>query len=968
LVDGEAVADSGSAPASMLSLCLCALFAPSLSSLPMSTIFTKVWDAVSDPPLPMLSFASQESPSCCGTSMLSGVNVSTVVEPGNRSNINTVGICGIMDSWFNFSNRLSAPRTSVPVGGILRSLRHFQDGLDYASDQPDQSRAVYQSRTSPPPLGATPADLTVRDSDHTIGFAISKVPVVSLVTAPTWFGNLTSNEAVDLHPSPSRSSGASGTAEFGLTPLVELTLAAAAIPLSSQGGAVADCPDNIFFFSPVTELTLFADLTANDAVDLQPPSSWSSEAGCTASVGRQPLMELTQAVFAQTLYWCGGALANFSSTSFSAVTEPSLLADPTVDFDVDRHAPSSVSSHAECTGMCFSPTLAELTLDVSAQPLYCKGGALADWVQTSFSSVASELSETLRSDFNAIWHASSRRSYGATSLSAFGGTSVMDPALIVSAQPFSLEFFDIFEVVFGCFYLLLRVARLIWAFTAAGAASRRLMSAWSSTLSSRAALHFEIRRSSFLLQCVRNRPVMALLSPMSTAGAVFFVTWALLVQGTIYIANLAAVSIVSVSMYIFYMPTVSTHFRFLLSMASCHAVQAVTCYSCYDGIPNCAGGAACPLVTGVAANTAAFLVATGAAAIALDCSVILPIRYLRVMSLSALDCIKAVRRRPLHGTPIAIDAAAMNLDDLRAAINEGRIDRDVAIMELMARGVTAGNNLELQRIQFCITCIKASSEAAVATTRPTVALGAFTLALALASKVVSSSLSISSAVGGVVTSAATSESHTTTANSIQKAKVVWPRTMEEFSSVLNAWMVIMHATGLCDFLVASEFVRLVVYDTMEQHGHSFTVAHALLVIYLERVETTVGDDINISNVHSLGSMDMYLSRAFTLSKQCGVAQPPQPASGAKLPATDITKPAVTFNGRGTPSADKSCYTFNLGRGNVHPASSLGADGTCRFKHACDQFVSDKGPRGQCGSTSHNRKDCTNAAKVNTPAV
>jgi hypothetical protein len=178
-------------------------------------------------------------------------------------------------------------------------------------------------------------------------------------------------------------------------------------------------------------------------------------------------------------------------------------------------------------------------------------------------------------------------------------------------------------------------------------------------------------------------------------------------------------------------------------------------------------------------------------------------------------------------------------------------------------------------------------------------------------------------------------------------------------------MVIMHATGLCDFLVASEFTRLVVYDTMEHHGHSFTVAHALLLIYLERVESTVGDDINIRNVHSLGSMDTFLSRACILAVQCGVATPAR--AGANATVTTGT-PTVTFNGRATPSADRSCYTFNLGRGNAHPSPSLGADGTCRFKHACDQFVSDKGPRGVCGSTSHCRKDCTNAAKVSAPVV
>ena len=218
-------------------------------------------------------------------------------------------------------------------------------------------------------------------------------------------------------------------------------------------------------------------------------------------------------------------------------------------------------------------------------------------------------------------------------------------------------------------------------------------------------------------------------------------------------------------------PSTSIRARLLLSVAACQAVEAVTCYSCYDGIEGCAGGAACPLVTGVAANAAAFLVAAGAAAVALDCSVILPIRYLRVLSRTALECLKSVRRRPLLGTPLAIDAGHMNLLTLQTAILDGRVDRDAAIAELMVRASTAANNLELGRCDMMLKCVTAN--AAVAVARPTASLGAFTLALALASKVVTLSLSSNSAVGGTVaTDDVSSSSTTSTASSVQRAAVV----------------------------------------------------------------------------------------------------------------------------------------------------------------------------------------------------
>lgn len=52
-------------------------------------------------------------------------------------------------------------------------------------------------------------------------------------------------------------------------------------------------------------------------------------------------------------------------------------------------------------------------------------------------------------------------------------------------------------------------------------------------------------------------------------------------------------------------------FVFLCSLPS--GCNAVTCVTCFDGIPGCAGGAACPFLVQTAANLAALTVAGGAA-------------------------------------------------------------------------------------------------------------------------------------------------------------------------------------------------------------------------------------------------------------------------------------------------------------------------------------------------------------------
>ena len=58
----------------------------------------------------------------------------------------------------------------------------------------------------------------------------------------------------------------------------------------------------------------------------------------------------------------------------------------------------------------------------------------------------------------------------------------------------------------------------------------------------------------------------------------------------------------------------------------------------------------------------------------------------------------------------------------------------------------------------------------------------------------------------------------------------------------------------------------------------------------------------------------------------------------------------------TPTSTRGCVAWNLG--SSHLAKHVGPDGKCQCKHGmCDQFVTDKGKGGQCGSTQHKRPEC-----------
>ena len=66
--------------------------------------------------------------------------------------------------------------------------------------------------------------------------------------------------------------------------------------------------------------------------------------------------------------------------------------------------------------------------------------------------------------------------------------------------------------------------------------------------------------------------------------------------------------------------------------------------------------------------------------------------------------------------------------------------------------------------------------------------------------------------------------------------------------------------------------------------------------------------------------------------------------------------AAEWNGKSTASATSTCDAYNLG--HDHQARHLLPDGTCKFAHRCDKWVSDKGPAGRCLGT-HPRTKCTN---------
>ena len=119
---------------------------------------------------------------------------------------------------------------------------------------------------------------------------------------------------------------------------------------------------------------------------------------------------------------------------------------------------------------------------------------------------------------------------------------------------------------------------------------------------------------------------------------------------------------------------------------------------------------------------------------------------------------------------------------------------------------------------------------------------------------------------------------------------------------------------------------------------------------------------NLANVYSkLGGTDTMRAEAWSRAQNNftgvpGVSRgPPGGPSGGGLQGAP-----VKWNGKFTSTSKKGCSAFNSGV--PHRADQLDKDGKCLFMHACDHWVSNKGPGGVCLDPKHKRDKCDNPHK------
>jgi hypothetical protein len=368
-------------------------------------------------------------------------------------------------------------------------------------------------------------------------------------------------------------------------------------------------------------------------------------------------------------------------------------------------------------------------------------------------------------------------------------------------------------------------------------------------------------------------------------------------------------------------------FFFILASLFISYADAV-CPHCKDTIEHAEGAANCPLVAGVAANVAVFVRGTlGVAPVIKD---LVPPFLSNLFPRAVVESIVAIACKPVSGGTIDLSSEAYSAaKSVVQAACYGHCSMDAAMIELSSRLDDAEDPLQIQRLTANIEMLTRKSPEVASSMH-----GVYTFIWAKLGQVFTATTSVR--LPG--SSSGTKASDLT-------ASIRHPSSSDEFFETIHYWQLMVHALGLASISLISTFLADVVYKVIRELKETWQVTYAYLLLVFERIENDATRRLHFGNVLENGGQDTLLSKArvnagaFFRSR----GGDPQPGGGKK------------WNGKFDSSSKQACAAFNNDK--EHNASSLNADGSCRFNHRCNQFVSDKGPAGMCWA-EHPRCKCT----------
>ena len=384
--------------------------------------------------------------------------------------------------------------------------------------------------------------------------------------------------------------------------------------------------------------------------------------------------------------------------------------------------------------------------------------------------------------------------------------------------------------------------------------------------------------------------------------------------------------------------------------------DAVTCHTCHDQLEGCAGGANCPFLSTPQSNMTNFLAAGAAGLTALA---LFPREWMTVVSRAVLDSLMSVARRPLSGAPL--DLANKDVSELAQAFKDRTAPRNDVLYEIAALipGATEAERAELKLTLDTLKMIADMEPDHSGTKRTTVGevVGVLMLLWALAGK-------ISDRASNSVCVTIDSEGSSSSTISKLSEKMKRSTSLAGFCERISVFSALAHGLGVENTLGSVRFFKDVAYDPLLRDKLPWQLVHELVVVYLEDVDNSLS--LNLGNIFDSGAQDTRMARA----KTSALKHYPDLDifRSSKLQGVREDKDtSVKFNGKSNSTSDKFCLSFNLG--GQHSSKHLSSDGTCKFKHACDGWITGAGPKARCnnsdGTPGHCRKNCDHPNRSDT---
>ena len=406
----------------------------------------------------------------------------------------------------------------------------------------------------------------------------------------------------------------------------------------------------------------------------------------------------------------------------------------------------------------------------------------------------------------------------------------------------------------------------------------------------------------------------------------------------------------------------------LCLLISLNVVDGV-CPHCQDNLPSCTWATtnSCPTITVVATNV---LVLAGRATLGITLSLtgLIRPRFLRVFDRSSLEAMVALFNRPAPGSTFTMDFDTP-LSTIMQAIATGLFSLEMTFMRFAELQDATTDDDELAKIKRNVNMLSAAKDVQAFTIgghANTIDAGWLVFLYAKISAFVSKAgLVTKVTLGGIATGLVASASIVNpTSQTVFSATVVRPTSWFEFMEALNLMAMYLTALGFTTMVIWGDFVEHVIFDTIRMRHRGWEFSHELMLIMFRRIEDSAGK-LNLGNSFDECHLNTLMEEA---DRHVTHFYPGAATSDHDIFRADGGNPgalsggkAKAWNNKFTPTSTRGCNAFNSGRDHV--ALDLLPNGTCRYNHVCDHWVSNKGPGGRClgeaGTTGHLRVACDN---------